>query len=65
MTRKETIKDDFNITDERLQVNFYLNNNGEKEKMKELAKHHGLSASALLRMLILKEWRAEVKDSGH
>lgn len=54
----EQLEDDFDIKDEKLQVGFYLNNADEKKKFEEVAAAHGINKSALMRMLILKEWRA-------
>lgn len=59
----ELITDDFKITDKNLQVGFYLNAN-EKQKLNELAEHKGLGVSALLRMMIIKSWREEVKNGN-
>lgn len=67
---KEVLETDFD-EDEKLQVNFLLANEGEKEKLKETAKANGLTMSGLIRYLIIKEWRStqsqnvEVKHNGN
>lgn len=43
-----------------LQVGFYVNKD-EKKKLLETADHLGLGVSALMRMLIIRAWRSEVK----
>lgn len=59
------LENDFNIEDQRLQVGFYLNSEDEKKKLDEVAKAHGLNKSALLRMLLLREWRAVCNKGGN
>lgn len=56
MTNKEILETDLD-KDERLQIGFYLNDKSEAKKLNYIAKQHGLNKSAVLRMLILKEWR--------
>ena len=56
----EILEDDFPNKEVRTQIGFYLNNEDEKEKLEQLAKSYGLGKSALLRMLILRDWKIQV-----
>ena len=47
--------------DMNLQVGFYLQDEEQKIKMKELAKVRGLGVSALMRTLILESHKEEFK----
>lgn len=49
--------------DEQLQVTFWLSDEKEKNKLKETAKANGMSMSALIRYLIIKEWRTLKKEA--
>jgi len=53
-------EDDFPNKEERPQIGFYMNNEDEKEKLEELAKSYGLGKSALLRMLVLRDWKIQI-----
>lgn len=51
---------DESFAEKSLQVGFYVNKE-EKQKLQETADHLGLGVSALMRMLIIRAWRSEVK----
>lgn len=52
----EHIVDDF-TDDKKIMMSFNLQGQHERNKLEEIAKAHSLDKSAMIRQLILKEWR--------
>lgn len=58
----EELPNEFDKKDKSLHINFWLNNNVERKMLDDLAKDNGLTASAYLRFMIIKNWK--IKQNG-
>ena len=62
--KTEVLEDDFGNKKDRPQIGFYLNNKEEKDKLEELADSYGLGKSALLRMIMIRDWKRMKKEKS-
>ena len=57
------LENEFGVKDKSLHINFWLNSNEERKKLEDLAKNSGLSKSAWLRYIVIKEWKRLQHDT--
>jgi hypothetical protein len=57
MGKYEILEDDFDNYEKNLHVNFHLNNQAERKMLDDLSEDKGLSNSAYLRYIIIKDWK--------
>lgn len=68
---EEVLEDDFKKHDKNLHINFILNNQAERTMLENLSEDKGLSNSAYLRYIIIKNWKTmsekniESKQNGN
>lgn len=57
MNKKIELKNEFEVKDDKLQINFWLNGPHEKQMLEKVAKHNERSMSSQLRHLIIREYK--------